>query len=177
MFLYITAIPPPLLPLSDLYMLKPYLLIMWIILPESFVSQDSVMNAISTPSRACITLSVLLHIERTFHSRQEIEFIVVGGGTCFLSPDNMECYLLSFSVLSGRLGIWERSHCVLYFVDFPFCSLYSCGVRCQFCDYRPRIRGPLHHIFHRQVLLNMCLYSVRTCYICCIVSHRIYRRL
>ena len=152
-------------------------MIMWIISPESFVSQDSVMNAMSIPSRACMTSSVLLHIERTFHSRQEIEFIVVGGGTCFLSPDNMECYLLSFSVLSGRLGIWERSHCVLYFVDFPVCSLYSCGVRCRFCDYRPRIRGPLHHIFHRRVLLNMCPCSVRTCCICCTVSRRICRKL
>ena len=125
MFLYITAIPPPLLPLSDLNMLKPYLLIMWIILPESFVSQDSVMNAMSTPSRACMTSSVLLHIERTFHSRQEIEFIVVGGETCFLFPDSMVYYLLSFSGLLSRLDICERLHCVLYLADFPFCNLYS----------------------------------------------------
>ena len=96
--------------------------------PEHSVSQVSVMNAISTPSRASITLSVLLHIERTFHNKQEIEFSVVRGEACFLLPDSKACCLLASFELRCRLGICVRLHCVLYVADLPFYNLYSGSV-------------------------------------------------
>ena len=111
MFLYITAIPPPLLPLSVLNMLKPYPLIVRIVSPENSVNKVSVMKAMSTVSRACITMSGLLQIERTFHNTQDSEVIVVGGQTCFLMPDSMEYYHGVYFELLHRLGIWVRWLC------------------------------------------------------------------
>ena len=135
--------------------------------PEHSVSQDSVMNAISTPSRASITLSVLLHIERTFHSRQEIEFSIVRGYVHFLLPDSMACCPLTFFGLSCRLGICEMLHYVLYLADLPSCSLYSGGVKCHFCASNFRIHGSLHYIFHRKVILHhICPCNVQIYCIC-----------
>lgn len=108
MFLYITAIPPPLLPLSVLCISKPYPVIARMVSQEDSVSQVSVMKAISIVSRACITTSVLLQIERTFHNTQESETNVVGIQACFFVLGNKVCFHGVSFVPRRRLGIWVR---------------------------------------------------------------------
>ena len=119
MFLYITAIPPPLLPLSALCISKPYPVIARMVSQEDSVSQVSVMKAISIVSRACITTSVLLQIERTFHNTQEIETSVVGIQACFLVLGNMVCFHVVSFVQRRRLGIWVRLPYDRWMAFFP----------------------------------------------------------
>ena len=112
LFLYNIAMPPPLLPLSVLCKLKPLSLIIFVVTPELSCNHVSVRNAMSTPSNACITLSVLLQIERTFHNIQEIRFIVLGRESSFF-PGNMVYYLLIFSVQVYMLDNWVMMQCDL----------------------------------------------------------------